>query len=413
MSSDRPAGLRFALQEWMRPPRPHGVATDGRVVSPLELFYDLVFVVFVSQVAHALAAHPDPTGIRNFVVLFSLLWYAWLNGTLYHDLHGSDDGRSRLYMFVQMALVALIAVYAGHAADDAEDGRAFALLLAVLIVWLAYQWWVVRRQDDPETAAGTTPYFVGLAGILGFVVASLFAGSDGQRVLLWGLGAAAAIGIPLVRTSFRRQGGTGFGVSSSMAERFGLFTIIVLGEVMVGIVNGLSQTEHTASTAAVGLLCLAIGLGIWWNYFDFVGMRSPLPGPAVRGIWLIVHLPLSMAVAATGAGMVSLIEHADEDHTPAGTAWLVGGSVAVLCLCLATLLRVLPERPGNRLVPLGFVVAAVVAVAAAAWRPAPWLLVLVLVLALSLAWTESFVRHARLGEPFLTDPHPAPGHHPG
>ena len=89
----------------------------------MELFYDLV-VVFVAQVAHALAAHPDAVGACNFVVLFSVVWYAWLNGTLYQDLHGSNDGRSRLYMFVQMSLISLISVSAGHAGDDAVDGKA-------------------------------------------------------------------------------------------------------------------------------------------------------------------------------------------------------------------------------------------------------------------------------------------------
>ena len=404
-TTDTPRGLRFALRDWMRPPRPHGEAIEGRVVSSLELFYDLVFVVFVAQVAHALAAHPDAVGARNFVVLFSVVWYAWLNGTLYQDLHGSDDGRSRLYMFVQMSLISLISVSAGHAGDDAVDGKAFAVLLAVLIAWLTYQWWVVRRQDDPEMAATTTPYFIGLAGIFVFAVASIFAASNDLRVLLWGLGAAAAIVVPMVGLSRRRvQIEAAFRISASMAERFGLFTIIVLGEVMAGVVNGLGQAERSMATATVGLLCMGIGFGIWWNYFDFVGLRSPRPGLGVRGIWLVTHLPLSMAVAAIGAGMVSLIEHAADNRTPTGTAWLLGGSMAVLCLCLAALLRLLPERRGARLVPTGLVAAALVSVIAAALRPPPWALALVLLLALTTVWTESFVRHARLGEPFIHSP---------
>ncbi|MFN8080695.1 MAG: low temperature requirement protein A [Kineosporiaceae bacterium] len=405
MSIERPAGLRVTLRDWLRPPRPHGEAVEDRVVSSLELFYDLVFVVFVAQVAQALAARPDVVGLGTFIVLFSLVWYTWLNGTLYHDLHGGDDGRSRVYMFVQMSLIALISVYAGHAGDRADDGRSFATVLLVLIAWLTYQWWVVRRQDDPAMAATTTPYFIGLAGIFLFVLASIFAASDAVRVLLWGLGAVAAIIVPLVALSRRRDRiETAFQISASMAERFGLFTIIVLGEVMAGVVNGLHGAEHSASTTAVGLLCLGIGFGIWWNYFDFVGLRPPRPGLAVRGLWLITHLPLSMAVAAIGAGMVGLIEQAPRQHSPAGTAWLIGGSVAVLCLCLAVLLRLLPERRGAQLVPVGLIVAAVVAVAAAALQPAPWVLTLVLVLALTAVWGESFVRHARLGEPFSTHP---------
>jgi len=406
MNIERRGGLRFALRDWMRPPRPHGEAIEGRVVSSLELFYDLVFVVFVAQVAHALAISADAVGARNFLVLFTLVWYAWLNGTLYHDLHGSDDGRSRLYMFVQMSLIALISVYAGRAAGDAAAGRAFAILLALLIAWLAYQWSVVRRQDDPEMAATTTPYFAGLAAIFLAAVASIFATSDDVRGLLWGLGAAAAIVVPLVGLSRRRARlDTAFQISGSLAERFGLFTIIVLGEVIAGVVNGLAGAEHSTGTTAVGLLCLGIGFGIWWNYFDFVGLRPPRSGLAVRGIWLVTHLPLSMAVAATGAGMVSLIEHATDSRSPAGTSWLVGGAMALLFLCLAQLLRLLPERPGARAVPAGLLGAAALSIGAAALRPPPWVLILVLLLALTAVWTESFVRHARLGEPFVDPEH--------
>ncbi|MBO9522361.1 MAG: low temperature requirement protein A [Nocardioidaceae bacterium] len=405
MAAPEEPGLRPALRTWFQPPRPHGTVVDGRVVSPLELFYDLVFVVFVSEVAHALAAHPDATGVRSFVVLFTVLWFAWFNGTSYQDLHGSDDGRSRTYMFVQMGFVSLLAVYAGHAPDRAHDGRVFGGLLAAFIAWMAYQWWVVRQQDDPESAAITTPYFAGLAAIFAAAVASAFVASNDLRVLLWATGAALAIVLPMFARLGDHQAALdrAFQLSSSMVERFGLLTIIVLGEVIVGIVGGLSSAEHTTATTTVGLLCLLVSFGIWWTYFDFAGQRPPRPRTSTRVLWLVTHLPLTMAVAATGAGMVSLIEHAGEERTPAGTSWLVGGAVAVLCLSEAALMRLTERRPGVRLVPAGLVLAAAVALLAAALRPEPWLLATVLVGALTAVWVESFVRHARLGQQFLEE----------
>jgi low temperature requirement protein LtrA len=388
----------------MRPPRPHGDVIEGRTVSFLELFYDLVFVVFVSQVAHALAAHPDRQGVRGFVVVFTLVWYTWLNGTLYHDLHGSDDGRSRMYMFVQMSLIALMSVYAGGAADDAEDGRRFAIVLALLLAWLTYQWWVVRRQDDPQSAELSTPYFIGLGVILVLVVASIAVGDETTRSTLWAVGAAAAIVVPLAGSAWRAQEHSrSFRVSESMAERFALFTIIVLGEVVVGVVDGLAGADPGLATTGVGVLCLCIGFGIWWNYFDFVGRRPPRAGVGVRGLWLVTHLPLSMSVAATGAGMVSLIEHATDHHTPAGAAWLIGGSLAVLCGSLSVVVAVVPQRPGATLVPYSLVAAALAALVAAAAHPPPWLLAAVLFTLLSLVWIEAFTRHARLGDPFGQD----------
>lgn len=261
---------------------------------------------------------------------------------------------------------------------------------------------MVRRQDDPETAAGTTPFFVGLAGIFGCVVASAFVTSEGVRLLLWALGALWAIGVPVAAmATARARARGGMSVSESMAERFGLFTIIVLGEVMVGVVNGLAAADGSAATTAVGLLSLGVGFGLWWNYFDFVGLRQPRGGRDPRGVWMVAHLPLAGSVAATGAAMASLVAHASDDRTPAPVAWVLGGSVAVVCLSLAVVLRQLPPRPGVRRVPADLVIAALLALATAALRPAPWVLVLVLVLLLSAVWAESFVRHARLGVAFI------------
>lgn len=117
-------------------------------------------------------------------------------------------------------------------------------------------------------------------------------------------------------------------------------------------VHGLTEADGGWTTTVVGLLCLGIGFGILWNYFDFARRRPPRPGLGLRGLWLIVHLPLSMSIAAAGAGMVGLIEHATDDRTPNGTAWLLAAILAA---------------------------------------------------SLTVVWTESFVRHARLGVPFVED----------
>lgn len=104
--------LRSSLRNWFRPPRAHGEVIEDRTVSFLELFYDLVYVVLIAQLAHTLAVHVDWDGLRDFLVLFVLVWFAWLNGTMYHELHGGEDGRSRSYLFLQMGILAFLAVYA-------------------------------------------------------------------------------------------------------------------------------------------------------------------------------------------------------------------------------------------------------------------------------------------------------------
>jgi low temperature requirement protein LtrA len=107
----RDTGLGPALRAWFAtPPRRHGDVDEDRTVSFLELFYDLVFVVLIAQVAHTLAGDVSWRGLADFAVVFGLVWIAWLNGSMYHEVHGREDGRSRTYIFVQMFLLVVLAV---------------------------------------------------------------------------------------------------------------------------------------------------------------------------------------------------------------------------------------------------------------------------------------------------------------
>ena len=118
--------IRYGMRTWFRtPPRRHGEVMAEREVSFLELFYDLVYVVLIGSTTHHLAADITGRSIFEFAVVFGLIWLAWFNGTLWHELHGREDGRSRNYIFLQMGLLALLAVFAGHATS--EDGGEFAI----------------------------------------------------------------------------------------------------------------------------------------------------------------------------------------------------------------------------------------------------------------------------------------------
>jgi low temperature requirement protein LtrA len=96
--------IRLRRQMW-QPPRPHGEQPRGRVVGPLELFYDLAVVVLVAQASHHLAAHLTGRGLGEFAAVFTLVWIAWLNGTLHHELHSRDDARGRSMFLLQILVL--------------------------------------------------------------------------------------------------------------------------------------------------------------------------------------------------------------------------------------------------------------------------------------------------------------------
>ncbi len=171
-AADRTSAIsRFRNWFW-RPPRAHGEIDPERTVSFLELFYDLVYVVVIAQAAHHLAGHLTIGGYAEFAVIFGVIWIAWVNGTLYYELHGREDGRTRTFVFIQMGILALLAVFTGDAAG--EDGQAFSVAYAGFLVVMTWLWYTVRRQDRPEYMAGTARYLTAMAVSLVVIVAGIF-----------------------------------------------------------------------------------------------------------------------------------------------------------------------------------------------------------------------------------------------
>ncbi|MFF9345590.1 low temperature requirement protein A [Streptomyces sp. NPDC014734] len=138
-----------------------------------------------------------------------------------------------------------------------------------------------------------------------------------------------------------------------------------------------------------------IGCGFWWNYADLVSRRTPRDADRSLATWIFAHLPLAMAMAAVGAGMAGIVEHATDHRKPAAVSWLMSGSVAAMLLTTVVLLPTLIDYDHypSAFKPVQAVLAAASAAAllAGSSRPAP-VLALVLVLLLFAAWVFVFVR---------------------
>jgi low temperature requirement protein LtrA len=391
--------VRAGFRTWFRqPPRRHGEVIYTREVSFLELFYDLVYVVLIAQVSHHLAEHVGWRGIVDFAIVFGLIWIAWFNGTLWHELHARPDGRSRNYIFVQMGLLALLAVYAGTATG--VTGAEFAFTYAVLFTLFTWQWYLVQRVDDPRYRPITMRYLTGMALTVAAIVVSALV--EDARVWIWGFVVAAWVVGGLVMMARSRTAGFGEGVTASLVERVGLFTIVVLGEVVVGVVTGIIDApERSPLVVATGVVGLTIGYGIWWNYFDLLGRRVPDHTGAPLAVWLFAQLPVTMAIAGGGAATVSLIEHAGDARAPAGNSLLLSSSVAVVLLGITAAVRALPADefpPGMapQIAPT-LLLAAMAAIVIGISRPPPIVLVCALAALLFLTWLRMFILYVAYG----------------
>ena len=334
--------LTRTFRQWWQPPRKAGEREEDRSVTFLELFYDLVYVVLIAQVARSLAEHVSLEGVGGFAFLFLAVWWAWFNGASYHDIHGNNDIRTRVFTFLQMLTVIAMAIFARDALGETSVG--FAVSYAAFQLILTYLWWRTGVHD-PDHRPLSGPYAAGFLLTTILFVASVFVPPPG-RLYIWGGAMLISLVQPLYifaigkrNPRFRSQLEIILNVSPSLVERFGLFSIIVLGEVIAGVVGGVLEHQPAdwvvGATAALGAL---VAVSLWWIYFDFVSHHNPHPTILAVSGWFYAHLPLTMGIAAAGAGIFRVVERAG---APIGdeVRWLLVGAVALVLVFIAGLMR--------------------------------------------------------------------------
>ncbi|HEY9729472.1 MAG TPA: low temperature requirement protein A [Chroococcales cyanobacterium] len=328
------------MKSWLQPPRlriGEENETEPRHATWLELFYDLVFVVAVSQLAHNLSKDVTLTGFLSFVALFIPVWWAWIGTTFYANRFDSDSIARRLLMGLQMLAVAALAVNVHYGLGETSIGFALSYAAARVVLVLEYLWagWHIKA------ARGlTTHYAVGftLAACLWLISAFV---PIPFRFCLWALGLAIDFATPVTGQRHQRQLLPHF---EHLPERFGLFTIIVLGEAIIAVVNGVAEMKWNGMSALAAVFGFGIAFCLWWVYFENVG-GSALRAAGASGrikvfqIWLYIHLPLVIGLAATGVGVEHLILSAANRALPDNERWLICGSLALCFLSLAILHR--------------------------------------------------------------------------
>ena len=331
---------RIRFRRWWQPPHPASQHPEERRITFLELFYDLVYVVIIAELSHALAGHINLAGIGTFIFLFVIVWWTWFNGAMYHDLHGNNDIRTRVFTFLQMITVAGMAVFAHNALGEGSAG--FALTYAAFHLILTWLWWRTGVYD-PYHRPLSQPYSTTFLITSGLFIFSIFMPAP-WRFVLWALALLTDLTLlTLLWTNRNREIQEQINrvdlISSSAVERFGLFTMIVLGEVIVGVVSGVAEHAHLSwlagGTAIMGML---IAIGLWWVYFDYVSGRPPIPRTRERLWWVYLHLPVTMGIAAVGASILNVVEHTGEP-LPREVRLLLVGAIAAALVSIASILK--------------------------------------------------------------------------
>ncbi|WP_157641165.1 low temperature requirement protein A [Longispora albida] len=306
-------------------------AAQARHAVWIELFFDLVFVVTVSQLAHHLEGDPGPREFGDFLLLFAAPWWAWLKFSSWSNVAGTADGGGARYRLEMLAAMATVAVM-GAAIPDAlgDRGAVYALGYAATCALIAVMWLLGRRGQQ-----GARPVRVILFNAIPCAVwvGSIWLPAH-DRPYVW-LGALAYEVLLLIfvqsRSDVRYE-------LSHIVERVGLFVIIVLGESIVSAIRALNEhwSAHGWVSFGFGLAWIA---ALWWAYFDFgaAAIERELSGTIgqLRDIFALGHFPIVTSLTAMAAGLGTAV--AEPEHLPAGAAVAMCGGLAVYRICFAVL----------------------------------------------------------------------------
>jgi low temperature requirement protein LtrA len=370
------------------PPRsPH---ERHRVSTPLELFFDLVFVVAIARAAaglhHAIAEQHVAGGLVGFAMVFFAIWWAWMNFTWFASAYDNDDVLYRLAVLVQMTGALILAAGVPEMFEEHHLSASIVVGYFVMRLALVAQW-LRAAACDPEHRVTAHRYALGI-GVLQIAWIGLL------RVPEWWM-AGFAIGVLLelaVPVWAERVKPTTWH-PHHIAERYGLFTIIVLGESIlsatVAIQTALASGESLVVLAPIIAGGLLIVFSMWWIYFDRPA-HDLLTHLNKAIFWGYGHYFVFAAVAAVGAGFAAAVDQASHramiSSTTAGFAIAIPVVVYLICLWVlhyrpvywrtkwlgpvASGLILLTPLSGQPVLLTGLILAAVVAIKIAV-RPAP------------------------------------------
>ena len=284
----------------------------------LELFFDLCFVVAVAALARGL--HHDPTleGMLRFLGLFVPVWWSWMIFTWYATSFDNDDVPYRVTLFVAMLSILGLAASVGRIGVDPSAVVGFVLAYSLMRLLVAGLFVRAGRNVPADLRPFVAYYAAG--NIIGATIwlSSLLVPAP-FRYVLWAVGLAVELLGPILavmtldnpRITFHPR---------HIAERYGLFTIIVLGESVLAVTSGTAGTDWAPAamlTAVAGFVAAAC---IWWLYFDHVGSSGIELGPRPAFYWGYGHFAVYAGIAAFGVGVLLAIESAAPQYALAAGA---------------------------------------------------------------------------------------------
>ena len=301
--------------KWWGAPRKFSIEHEERKISWLELFYDLVYVIAISNITHHLAMHLNLSGLLDFVYFFIMIFWGWFNGSLHHDLHASVGLRTRLMTLWQIMIVAALIITMNSESEQYVFNATIALM--VMQFFITYLWWSVGIYDKVHRRLNI-PYTVCFLLSMAIMLLTLFLKQPYIRIAFY---ISLLLNyLPFIAPLFFRKSTLEFNLSSSMTERLGLFTIIIFGEVVLGIINGISALHHlNFSIWSYFILSMLIVFLLWWIFFSLIADKDSNKRRSSSYLIPLTYIPtlMSMGLLAVSFNKIfSSFTHGDDANLP-------------------------------------------------------------------------------------------------
>jgi low temperature requirement protein LtrA len=306
------------------------VAREGETVTPLELFFDLVFVLALTQCTALMAAEPTWSGIAKGMLVLGVLWWSWVGYAWLTSVVDPEEGAVRIVIFAAMAGL----LVAGLAVPDAFGDAALIFALAYGFVRVAHiALFVLASREDDEFRKSVVGLAISTAIGVGLLVAASF--TDGAlQGGLWAVALLLDAGGPYF------FGADGWKLAPHhFAERHGLIIIIALGESIVAVGVG-AQEKVDLGIAAAAAIGTAVAATLWWLYFDVVALvaerrlaKAPVgreQNEMARDSYSYLHFPMVAGIVLVALGMKKTLGHVEDALKVEAATALLGGTAVYL-----------------------------------------------------------------------------------
>ncbi|HQW83511.1 MAG TPA: low temperature requirement protein A [Ferruginibacter sp.] len=297
--------MKYNLQskQWWGAPKKIAAEKVERKISWLELFYDLVYVIAISTITHKVATHFTINALLDYFFFFVIIYWGWLNGSLYHDLHGSEGLRTKLLTLWQMTIVAALVITLHDNSGHQQFNTTVVLLIMQL--YITYLWWSVGLYDKAHRKLNK-PYTIIYLIAFVFICSTLFVSQAYSRTLLY-ISLLLNCMPPFVSHFILKRNTSALTLTSSMTERLGLFTIIVFGEVVLGVINGIIAMHNLNATIWFEfVLAISIVFALWWLFFTIISDRKCKNGLLYSSLLELLFIPTLIGLDLLGASFTDI-----------------------------------------------------------------------------------------------------------